>query len=127
MTKICVLSDSHDATGMLELCAQWIEAGECSRVIHLGDVRRDAQWLEERLRRPVAGVAGNCDLFGRDARELEFFLEGIKFLATHGDRYAVKSSYDRPFVPRGGARMPPRPVRAHAHPIFGIRGRRSFG
>ena len=95
MKKLLVMSDTHDCTGMLELLAQHIEDNKYDMLIHLGDVRRDAEWLEERLKRQVIGVAGNCDFFSRDSREEEIFVEKVKILLTHGDKYGVKSSLDR--------------------------------
>lgn len=95
MKRLFVISDTHDATGMLELAAQHIEENAYNMIIHLGDVRRDAEWLEERLGREIIGVAGNCDFFSHDSREEEFFVEKVKLLLCHGDKYGVKSGYDR--------------------------------
>ncbi len=95
MTRIAVLSDSHDATGMLELVAQFIEAREYDHVFHLGDLAQDAKRLAARLDRKVLFVAGNCDFFARDAREIEVKVEGVRMLMTHGDKYGVKGGYDR--------------------------------
>jgi putative phosphoesterase len=93
--KLIVLSDTHDARGMLELAAQHIEENGYDRIIHLGDIRGDARWLEDRLGREVVGVAGNCDFYSRDVRELVRNFDGVKILMTHGDAYGVKRSYDR--------------------------------
>lgn len=95
MKRLFVISDTHDAAGMLELAAQHIETNRYDMLIHLGDVRRDAEWLEKRLGRQVVGVAGNCDFFSRDAREEEIFVDKVKILLTHGDRYGVKTGLDR--------------------------------
>lgn len=93
--KLLLMSDTHGAIGMLELAAQYIEEGEYDRIIHLGDIRSDAEWLENRLGRKVMGVAGNCDFFSHDAREIVANLDGTRILMTHGDAYGVKQSYDR--------------------------------
>ena len=95
MKKLIVVSDTHDCTGMLELLAQHIENEKYDMIIHLGDVRRDAEWLEDRLGREVTGIAGNCDFFSRDPREAVLFVEKVKILLTHGDKYGVKNGYDR--------------------------------
>ena len=95
MKKLLVMSDTHDCTGMLELLAQHIEENKYDMLIHLGDVRRDAEWLEERLQRKVIGVAGNCDFFSFDSREEVIFVEKVKILLTHGDKYGVKNGLDR--------------------------------
>ena len=95
MKKLLVMSDSHDSSGKLELLAEHIAQNKYDMLIHLGDVRRDAEWLEERLNRQIIGVAGNCDFFSRDPREEEIFVEKVKILITHGDKYGVKSGLDR--------------------------------
>lgn len=95
MKRLFVLSDSHGATGMLELCAQYIEENRFDRIIHLGDFKQDAEWLEERLGREVLGVAGNCDLFSRDIREAVIRVEKVNIFICHGDKYGVKTGYDR--------------------------------
>lgn len=95
MTRIAVLSDSHDATGMLELVAQFIAAREYDHVFHLGDVVGDARRLAERLNRKVLFVEGNCDFFSRDPKEIEVKAEGVRMLLTHGDKYGVKGGLDR--------------------------------
>lgn len=95
MKRLFVISDTHDATGMLELAAEHISENSYDTLIHLGDVRRDAEWLEQRLGRAVVGVAGNCDFFSHDAREEEIFVEKTKILLVHGDRFGVKTGLDR--------------------------------
>lgn len=95
MMRIAVLSDSHDATGMLELVAQFIQARGYDHVFHLGDMCGDARRLSERLNRPVLGVPGNCDFFSREAREIQVRIVGVRTLLLHGDRYGVKSGLDR--------------------------------
>lgn len=95
MTRLFVVSDTHECTGMLELAAQRAEEGEFDAVIHLGDVRRDAEWLEKRLNREIIGVPGNCDFFSRSPRTLTRRFEGVNTFITHGDLFGVKSSPDR--------------------------------
>lgn len=95
MKRIFVLSDSHGATGMLELCAQYIEENKFDRIIHLGDFKKDSEWLEERLGREVLGVAGNCDFFSHDLRETIIRVEKVNIFICHGDKYGVKTGYDR--------------------------------
>jgi len=95
MKRIFVLSDSHDAIGMLELCAQYIEENNFDRIIHLGDFRKDAEWLEERLGRKLEAVPGNCDFFSHDIREIIIRVEKVNIFLCHGDKYGVKIGYDR--------------------------------
>ena len=40
-------------------------------------------------------VAGNCDFFSRDAREIEVKIEGVRMLLTHGDKYGVKAGLSK--------------------------------
>ena len=37
----------------------------------------------------MALVAGNCDYYAHESRELRFTIEGKRFLLLHGDRYGV--------------------------------------
>ena len=93
--KLILLSDSHDCTGMLELAAQHIEDNKYDAIIHLGDFRKDAEWLQERLGREVIGVPGNCDFFSVDPREIIKNFDGAWVMLTHGDAHGVKRNYDR--------------------------------
>ena len=43
----------------------------------------------------MIGVAGNCDFFSFDSREEVIFVEKVKILLTHGDKYGVKNGLDR--------------------------------
>lgn len=93
--KLILLSYSHDCAGMLELAAQHIEDNKYDKIIHLGDFRRDAEWLSDRLGREVIGVPGNCDFMSFDSRELMMNFGGAWILMSHGDAFGVKRSYDR--------------------------------
>ena len=95
MKRLFVMSDSHDTKGMLELCAQYIEERRYDEIIHLGDFRRDADWLEERLGRSITAVAGNCDFFSHELRETIIRVEKVNIFICHGDKYGVKTGYDR--------------------------------
>ena len=93
--KLFVLSDSHGAVGMLELAAQHIEENRYDTLVHLGDFRSDADWLEKRLNRNVISVAGNCDLFDSGDRETVFRAGQFRILATHGHKQGVKTELSR--------------------------------
>lgn len=95
MKRLFVMSDSHRGTGMLELTAEHIAENRYDMLIHLGDVCRDAEWLEQQLGRQVISVPGNCDFFSHEAREEELFVENVKILLTHGDGFGVKTGLDR--------------------------------
>jgi len=93
--KLIIFSDSHERTDMLEIAAQHVEKNHYDHIIHLGDFRRDAEWLEKRLGREVISVPGNCDFFSPDPREKIMNFDGAWVMLTHGDAYGVKRSYDR--------------------------------
>lgn len=95
MTRIAVVSDSHGGRMHLERFAAYCRTERIDQVCHLGDVVEDAKWLRKNLEIPVALVAGNCDYYAHEPRELRFTIEGKRFLLLHGDRYGVKYGYDR--------------------------------
>ncbi|MGI6238719.1 MAG: YfcE family phosphodiesterase [Christensenellales bacterium] len=93
MTRIFVLSDSHGATDMLARATRFIEGRAYDYIVHLGDYHRDAVLLSQKIGRAVHAVAGNCDVFSRETREMLLPIGQLKMLLTHGDRYGVKRSY----------------------------------
>lgn len=90
MHKIAVISDSHGGKVRLEMFAQIAQREKFDAVIHCGDGVSDAKWLAKTLSAEVQYVAGNCDIFGKDVRELIVSYGGIRMLAVHGDLYSVK-------------------------------------
>lgn len=95
MTRIAIVSDSHGGQFHLNRFLEYCRAEKIDQVCHLGDVVDDACFLRKNLDIPVALVAGNCDFYSREPRELRFNIEGVRFLLVHGDRYGVKYGYDR--------------------------------
>ena len=95
MTRIAVVSDSHGGSYHLERFAEFCKAEKIDQVFHLGDVTDDAAYLRRNLEIPVALVAGNCDFYSREPRELMLRLFGKRFLLLHGDRHGVKLGYER--------------------------------
>ena len=96
--RIAVISDSHGGKLHLERFAELCRKERFDQVFHLGDVVDDALWLRRQLdslQIPVALVAGNCDFYSRENRELLLTLGGKRFLLVHGDKYGVKYGYDR--------------------------------
>ena len=96
--RIAVISDSHGGKLHLERFAELCRKEKFDQVFHLGDVVDDALWLRKQLDSeniPVALVAGNCDFYSRENRELLLTLGGKRFLLVHGDKYGVKYGYDR--------------------------------
>ena len=96
--RIAVISDSHGGKLHLERFAELCRKEKFDQVMHLGDVVDDALWLRKQLdslQIPVALVAGNCDFYSREQREILLTLGGKRFLLVHGDKYGVKYGYDR--------------------------------
>ena len=91
MTKLLILSDSHNSTGAVERILH--AESDATAVIFLGDGLRD---LEEALtlypKMKVYAVAGNCD-FGSETKNSDLVkLSGKNVLITHGHTYYVKHS-----------------------------------
>ena len=95
MTRIAVVSDSHGGQYHLERFVRFCRAEGIEQVFHLGDIVDDARWLRRNLDIPVGFVAGNCDFYSREPREIQITIEGKHFLLVHGDRYGVKYGYER--------------------------------
>lgn len=95
MTRLGIVSDSHDRQIWLE---RWLE--KCRReqydaVFHLGDFHADARWLERRLDVPLIAVAGNCDVFSDQPRMARATYGKHRLLAVHGHLQDVKYGYER--------------------------------
>lgn len=95
MKRLLVLSDTHGATGRIDLAI--IKAGRTDGVIHLGDYVRDAEYIR-RKGLEVWNVRGNCDIEGGAETELTLHLGGCRLLLTHGHRLGVKYSLQRVFL-----------------------------
>ena len=93
--RIAVVSDSHGGAYHLQRFVEYCRAEKIDQVFHLGDVVEDAVFLRRNLDIPVALVAGNCDFYSRENRELILNLAGRRFLLLHGDRCGVKLGYER--------------------------------
>lgn len=89
MKKLLVFSDSHGNVANME---DAVRLERPDYIVHLGDLIRDAQRLEESFPQiPMINVPGNCDGRRPDLPEERVFtLEGCKILLTHGHIYHVK-------------------------------------
>lgn len=87
--KWLVFSDSH---GNLEYMKKAVLREAPDRILHLGDVSRDAERLQGRFPTiPVEMVRGNCDGWYGDApEEKELSFRGKKVWMLHGHAYHVK-------------------------------------
>jgi len=93
--KILVFSDSHNYyKKMLEITQELKSKTSLDYIIHLGDIVRDAKYLQENFPDiPVLYVYGNCDYnFDPKEREKEYELGGKKFFILHGHTRGVNIS-----------------------------------
>lgn len=89
--KWLVFSDSH---GRLDYMRQAVETEKPDKVLHLGDVVRDARELHRDFPNlELEIVRGNCDGYTGDSEEpeeLETFMGGKRIWMLHGHTYQVK-------------------------------------
>lgn len=91
--KIVVFSDTHGDVDHME---QVVRREKPYLVLHLGDLCRDAEELQRRLRsQTIQYVCGNCDGFTETPDQRVLQVEGRRILMTHGHRYGVKQAYGR--------------------------------
>ena len=95
MTRLGIVSDSHDHGLWLERYLTLCKKEKYDAVFHLGDYDSDARWLERRLDVPLIAVAGNCDMFSQRPRMVVTYYGGHKILAVHGHLQDVKYGCDR--------------------------------
>lgn len=89
--KWLVFSDSH---GKLDYMKRAVEEEKPDKILHLGDVIRDARNLQECFPDlEMEWVVGNCDGYNGDDSapdEREIFMGGKRILMCHGHTYQVK-------------------------------------
>lgn len=87
--KLLVFSDSH---GNVANMADVVRLERPDRILHLGDLVRDAEELSRQYPHiPLTCVPGNCDGRRPDLPEERVFeLDGVRLLMTHGHIYQVK-------------------------------------
>lgn len=89
---LTVFSDSHGARRNLSRLIGDFEISD--KIVFLGDGLSDLKEIFE-YEDKIVSVAGNCDFLSFASKRVEFTIEGVKFLAVHGDEFSVKSSLDR--------------------------------
>ena len=93
--KILIFSDSHGATKLMaQIVAKLAEHINC--VMFLGDELRDINRVASDF--PSLAfymVPGNCDFSSSLPKELIAEAGGKRFFLTHGDRFGIKSGYER--------------------------------
>ena len=95
MTRIGVVSDSHDRGLWLEKWLEYAKRQRYDAVFHLGDYDSDARWLKKRLDAPMICVAGNCDMFSKLPRMARAAYGPHRIVAVHGHLQDVKYGYDK--------------------------------
>ena len=89
---LIVFSDSHGQRR--NVSSLYGDCFSSDKIVFLGDGLGDLIELFEFEDKTIK-VAGNCDFTLRANKQAVFELEGVKFLAVHGDLFGVKSSLDR--------------------------------
>lgn len=91
--KILVVSDTHGSMYHLERLLN--EHKDFSRILHLGDIEGEADYLEALAECPVDIVAGNNDYEYDLPREKVITIGGHTIFMAHGHAYMVNYSKDR--------------------------------
>jgi putative phosphoesterase len=89
---LTVFSDSHGQRR--NVSRLYGDASVSDKIVFLGDGLGDLIELFE-FEDKIVKVAGNCDFTLSTNKQAVFEIEGVKFLAVHGDLFGVKSSLDR--------------------------------
>lgn len=90
--KIAVFSDSHGCT---ENMLSAIDDFRPERIIHLGDVAPDADFIAAQYPQlEMYSVRGNCDYFSTAPESQLIELGGVRIFLAHGHRHSVKISLD---------------------------------
>ena len=90
MTVFNVISDTHRKNSdAIKKLIPVFNNGDF--LVHLGDGIYDMEEFEDRIKRPVFKVCGNCDLFSAAPKNIFTESSAGKLLFTHGDAHYVKS------------------------------------
>ena len=95
MTRLGIVSDSHDRGIWLERYLEVCKREKYDAVFHLGDLNSDARWLQRRMDTPLIAVAGNCDFWSEQARMARASYGEHRIVAVHGHLQDVKYGYER--------------------------------
>lgn len=86
--KLGIISDTHRDHYYLNKSIEKLKNTDI--IFHLGDNISDGVYLEERLKKKVYKIKGNCDFSHDIPSEIFGEIEGIKIFACHGHEYYVK-------------------------------------
>lgn len=94
--RALVCSDSHGNTASLERAVTAVGEKNIDMIIFLGDIARDAEYLEM-LYYPikVVSVLGNNDFFRQGDYEREIDFDGHKIFICHGHTLSVNYGLER--------------------------------
>ena len=103
--KILVISDTHGHTDNLDKILPLVKP--LDQLIHLGDVGRDADYIEVVAECACCFVSGNNDFYSSLPRERLIKINGVPIFLTHGHYYYVNSRKDfiRSAAVQQGARI----------------------
>lgn len=103
--KVLVISDTHGHTDNLDKILPLVKP--LDQLIHLGDVGRDADYIEVVAECACCFVAGNNDFYSTLPKERLIKLNGVPIFLTHGHYYYVNSRKDfvRSAAVQRGARI----------------------
>jgi len=90
--KVLVISDTHGRTDNLDKILPLVQP--IDQLIHLGDVGRDADYIEVVAGCACCFVAGNNDFYSELPRERLIKLNGVPVFLTHGHYHYVNSRKD---------------------------------
>ena len=90
--KVLVISDTHGRTDNLDIILPKVKP--LDQLIHLGDVGRDADYIEVVAECACCFVAGNNDFYSELPRERVIKLNNVPIFLTHGHYYYVNSRKD---------------------------------
>lgn len=90
--KIAIVSDTHNNTASIFKVADIIKEENPDLIIHLGDMTRDADFLQTLVEKEVRRVPGNCDYSRGEPESLLIDVDKHKIYATHGHFQGVKMS-----------------------------------
>ncbi|MCD8009816.1 MAG: metallophosphoesterase [Lachnospiraceae bacterium] len=85
--KILVVSDTHGRLDHFQMVLKRV--APVDRILHLGDVEGDEEFLRGTVGCPIIFVAGNCDRLSREPWERVVELAGHRIFMSHGHRYGV--------------------------------------
>ena len=92
MSKILIFSDCHQNNWAVDKLAKKFE--EYDKIVFCGDGLRLVEDYVYAYPDKFVAVSGNCDWYTDFPDRAVFYLDGVKFIVTHGHRFYVKRNKD---------------------------------